>query len=64
MTGEFRLFEESEAKQGLLGAILESKAPSMPVFCFQRQSPNWFKPINNTEWKNINTLVLVDQRTE
>lgn len=35
---------KSEAEQGLLGAILESIASSMPGFCFQCQSPNWFKP--------------------
>jgi len=44
MTGEFRHFEESKSEQGLPGAILESKAPSMPEFCFHCQSPNWFKP--------------------
>lgn len=51
MTGEFRNFEESEAEQGLLGAILELKAPSMPEFCFQCQSPNWFKPYKQQSGK-------------
>jgi len=44
ITGEFRHFEESEAEKVLLEAILESKSSSMPEFCFQCQSPNWFKP--------------------
>lgn len=62
MTGEFRHFEQSEAEHGLLGAILESEACQSSVF--SAKVLIGLSPINNTEWKNINTLVLADQRRE